>query len=263
MKESLAILKWYVDMGIDEALEETPQNRLTAPAPMPQLATISPAQPLIAQMPAAPAPIFASDALAETQALAAAANTLDELREAVCNFKGLSICRTATRPVFAQGNPDNVQVMVIGEAPGAEEDRQGVPFCGPSGQLLDKMLASIGLSRSDNAYITNTIFWRPPGNRTPTPEEQAVCRPFVDKHIALINPRLVFLVGGVAIRALLGREESLSRLRGKIYTHQNPYNNKQYNTLLSYHPSYLLRSPGQKKLAWEDLIRLKEALRKG
>lgn len=151
--------------------------------------------------------------------------------------------------------------MIIGEAPGVQEDAQGIPFCGPSGMLLDKMLASIGLSRSENAYISNTVFWRPPGNRTPSPEETAICLPFVEKHIALVNPALLILAGGVATTTLLQKDQSISRLRGKLYDYTNPYLSKPIPTLLTYHPSYLLRSPAQKSLAWQDLLMAKQFLK--
>ena len=261
MQEALAQLRWYLDMGVDEALEEQPQNRLALVQPVPE-----PVMPGLAEAPAPAlksptAPSFAASAsVAETQALAEAATTLDALRDAVYAFKGLSICRTATNPVFAEGNP-KARLMIIGEAPGAEEDRQGVPFCGPSGQLLDKMLASIGYNRQENAYITNTIFWRPPGNRNPTVEEQSICRPLVDKHIALIDPEMIFLVGGMAVRSLLQKEESLGSLRGREFNYINPFNTKSYKIRISYHPSYLLRTPQQKRLAWQDLLQLKTALR--
>lgn len=254
MNEALAILDWYAAMGVDELLEETPQNRLTAKPKRPPLKTA--AAPSSSPATAQPA---AAALLQETQALADAAQTLAELEQAVKNFKGLSICKTATNPVFADGIADS-QLMIIGEAPGAQEDRQGVPFCGPSGHLLDKMLAAIGHDRKKNCYISNVIFWRPPGNRNPSPEEIAVCRPFVQKHIALIRPKVLFLAGGVAIRALLEDDRSIGRLRGQVHSYHNPVDNRQTPVVVSYHPSYLLRMPTQKRLAWDDLLLLKAQL---
>ncbi len=239
-QQALAILEWYLAMGVDETLSEQlcmAEKQAETPHAPPVSAT-APLSP--------PLPLANEDA----KALAASANTLAELEEIVKSYKGLSICRSATRPVFAEGNP-NASLMVIGEAPGAEEDRRGIPFCGPSGQLLDKMLAAIGFNRAENSYITNSLFWRPPGNRTPSTEELAVCRPFVERHIELQKPKIILLAGGVAVRALLQDESSISRLRGK----QLKY--KDIPVIITYHPSYLLRQPSQKKLAWQDMLALK------
>ncbi|NBX03228.1 MAG: uracil-DNA glycosylase, partial [Alphaproteobacteria bacterium] len=142
---------------------------------------------------------------------------------------------------------------------GAEEDMQGIPFCGPSGKLLDKMLAAIGLDRN-TVYISNTVFWRPPGNRQPTPDETNICLPFVEKHIALIAPQLLILSGGTAIHTLLKNDLSVARLRGKFYDYQNEYMAAPIKTALTYHPSYLLRTPAQKRAAWEDLLMMKAYL---
>ena len=260
--QQAALLRWQIAAGIDETIEETPQNRF-AELPSPALASEAsqPETPVIIQKassePLAHLPAF--EAMAKATALASTATTLAELRAAVEGFRGLAICRSATMPVFAQG-VETPQVMVLGEAPGADEDRSGVPFCGKSGQLLDKMLAAIGLDRKQNAYISNVIFWRPPGNRTPNAEEIATCRPFVEKHIALLDPPCLFLLGSVAVKALLDKETALGKLRGSVYSFQNPANGKAYPVHLSYHPSYLLRSPQQKKLAWQDLLALKASL---
>ncbi len=264
--QALAILEWYQAMGVDEVVEETPQNRLLLAHsnPLPK------AEPQNASVAAAASPAFIPEvktpttssnytppaaALEKATELAEKATSLTELRDAVMNFKELSICKSATQPVFAHGT-ENASLMVIGEAPGAQEDRQGIPFCGPSGQLLDKMLAAIGMSREENAYITNTVFWRPPGNRTPTPEEIATCQPFVRKHIELIKPKIVLLLGGVAVRSVLDQQTSISRLRGQ----NTAVPDSSVEAIVSYHPSYLLRQPNQKKLAWQDLLRIKAAL---
>jgi DNA polymerase len=195
-------------------------------------------------------------AVATARTLADNAKTLAELEEALRNFDGCAIKKTASKTVFSDGNPDS-QVMIIGEAPGAQEDIQGIPFCGPSGQLLDRMLASIGLDRT-KVYISNTVFWRPPGNRQPSPEETSICLPFVEKHIALINPKVLILSGGTATTTLLRKDSSISRLRGKFYEYSNPYMDKPVSTMLMYHPSYLLRQPLNKRLAWHDLQLLRE-----
>ena len=253
--QAIAILEWYQAMGVDEWVEETPQNRLAAAKVEPSQTTQkAQAEPTTAPATPSNQPYNPPAALIEkTTELAAKASTTDELRDAVMNFKELTICKTATQPVFADGVAE-AELMVIGEAPGAQEDRQGIPFCGPSGQLLDKMLEAIGMSRSTNSLITNTVFWRPPGNRTPTPEEIAICQPFVQKHIELLKPKAIMLLGGVAVRSVLDEQTSISRLRGKEQQTQ------AIPTVVSYHPSYLLRQPTQKKLAWQDLLRIKALL---
>jgi DNA polymerase len=149
--------------------------------------------------------------------------------------------------------------MLIGEAPGANEDVEGIPFCGQSGQLLDNMLRSIGYDNC-NAYITNTTFWRPPGNRKPTAEELDICKPFVEKHIALLNPKLLVLVGGVAIADVLNTTESVGKLRLKFHDYTNKYLDKPIKVMCTFHPSYLLRSPSQKALAWKDWLMVKREL---
>ncbi len=193
----------------------------------------------------------------KTRNIADNCNNLAELRKAVVEFNDLSIAKTATNPVFADGNPQS-EVMLIGEAPGAEEDAQGIPFCGASGKLLDQMLACIGLSRDKNFYITNTIFWRPPGNRRPTPEELAVCLPLVEKHIDLVKPKLIVLVGGTAIASLIDSKLGITKVRGNFFDYNNQYLDEPVKTTAIFHPSYLLRSPGQKRIAWQDLLLIKE-----
>lgn len=260
-RQAIAVLEWYQAMGVDEWVEETPQNRFNKAEPKTE--TPKEARKTVEAAPLTPTPKAPTSsnytppaaALQNAKEIADKCSSLDELRDAVMNFKELGICRSATQPVFAEGVSDS-PLMVIGEAPGAEEDRKGVPFCGPSGQLLDKMLAAIDMSRSENVYITNTVFWRPPGNRTPSAEEIAICQPFVRKHIQLQKPKLVLLLGGVAVRSVLDESNSISRLRGK--NHDIPDSSIQ--AAVSYHPSYLLRQPSQKRLAWQDLLRIKAAL---
>lgn len=248
-------------MGVDETLSESVMpwrlelaEKTSESALSPQHQNHAPRKesPAITLLHTAPPAMMQE----EVVALAAAADSLEALEAAIKSYQGLAICRTATQAVFAEGVA-NASLMVIGEAPGAEEDRKGVPFCGPSGQLLDKMLAAIGFSRKENAYITNSLFWRPPGNRTPSIEELLTCKPFVEKHIFLQNPKVILLTGGVAVRALLGEETSISRLRGKVHSYTNPLSRKEIPVIITYHPSYLLRSPAQKKLAWEDMLTLK------
>lgn len=246
-------------MGADEAFEDVPQNRLRAPVKKTESAAAPVVQAAAAPIAAPALGGVASAAAKKAKELADKAKTLDELREAVCAFDGLAICKTATKTVFADGNP-KARIMLVGEAPGANEDIEGIPFCGASGKLLDNMLASIGLSRAENAYITNTIFWRPPGNRRPTPEELDICRPFVEKHIALMNPALLVMVGGTAAAALVDDKTNVSRLRGKLHTIKNYYNSNDYKVIVTFHPSYLLRSPQQKRLAWQDMLLIQDML---
>ena len=199
-----------------------------------------------------------AEAIAEARALADGATTLAELESAIRSFNGCSLKKTATNTVFAQGVAES-RLMFIGEAPGADEDRQGVPFCGPSGQLLDKMLSFIGLDRAKNFYITNTLFWRPPGNRQPTEQELEICRPLVEKHIALVRPKILVLVGGTATKSILGDGRGITRLRGQIFQYKNAYMPEPVPVHVIYHPSYLLRQPLAKKQCWADLLALKAA----
>ncbi|MDR1391476.1 MAG: uracil-DNA glycosylase [Holosporales bacterium] len=178
-------------------------------------------------------------------------STLDELKNAVFNID-CHLKRTARNTVFSDGNPES-KLMIIGEAPGQEEDEQGKPFVGQSGKLLNNMLHSVGLNRSE-VYISNILFWRPPGNRSPSPDEILFCMPYVEQHIKLINPKLLLLLGGVAVKSILNTSESISKLRGM----KNVYNG--ITTIATFHPAYLLRSPGQKTAAFKDLVIMKKLL---
>ena len=259
-----SLLKLYIAAGVDEAVDDTPTNYFAAlpivpteTAPQPKMDRVAPPT-----MTATAAPLHHSPSAAEAKAreLASACTNLAELEAAIRAFDGCAIKKTATNTVFADGNP-TAKIMVIGEAPGAQEDIKGIPFCGPSGELLDKMLGAIGLNRT-SVYISNTIFWRPPGNRQPSPEETAICLPFVEKHIALIAPDILILSGGTATTTLLKRDQSISRLRGKWYEYQNQYLQAPIQTALMYHPSYLMRQPAHKKHAWQDLLMIKAAIDK-
>lgn len=183
---------------------------------------------------------------------------LDQLYEEMRTFQGCILSQTAQHMVFAHGCSES-EVLWVGEAPGAEEDRMGKPFVGPSGQLLDQMLASIGLHR-DGVYITNVLPWRPPFNRKPSQEEVGACFPFLERHIGIIAPKLLVCVGGVATKALLQSNESLSQLQGKLLLYTSPYLSSPLPTFVLYHPAYLLRSPGQKKAAWHQLLCIKAFL---
>ena len=241
MEEIKTILKWYQQMGVNEIHLDEPAMLNKPLKKISKKANDS------------------NDLSENARSLAEQCNTLDELRQALENFDGLSIKKTATNLVFADGNP-NAEIMAIGEAPGANEDEEGIPFCGASGKLLDQILLSIGLDRKINLYITNSIFWRPPANRKPTPEENAVCLPFVEKHIAILKPKLILLVGATAAATLLDSTETISRLRTKFYQYKNRYLQKAIPVAVIFHPSYLLRQPQQKKTVWFDLLKIKKEL---
>ena len=265
-QESLSALAWLVEAGADEAVGETPVNRFAAARPQ-TLATLRPGEESKTPKnfprggkaaPINPSPKSAaqSSALAPTDdpigdaiARARAANTLAELKAALEGFEGSSLKRGATNTVFADGNPLS-RILFIGEAPGREEDRQGLPFVGRAGKLLDKMLAAIGLDRS-SAYITNVLNWRPPDNRDPSPEEAAMALPFLRRHIELVNPLLIVLLGGTAVRHVMGQSEGILKTRGRWLD----YNvlGRMVPALPTLHPAYLLRQPAHKRLAWRDL----------
>ena len=182
--------------------------------------------------------------------------TLAELEALVAGFEGCALKRTAKSLCFARGRED-ARIMLIGEAPGRDEDLQGKPFVGRAGQLLDRMLAAIGLAE-EHIYITNTVYWRPPGNRTPTPEEVEACAPFLARQIELLSPDVLVLLGGAAVRNILGVAEGIMRLRGKWLSYACA--GRDIATLPTLHPAYLLRTPEDKRLAWRDLLMVKEAL---
>lgn len=254
--DPLALLQFYAEIGVDETMGDIPLDR-TKVTEKKSVVSLPAAPAALAPVPAAPAvPQGAFEALGDAQALAAAAQTLDELKTALEGFQGLSLKRTATQMVFADGNPQ-ARVMLVGEAPGADEDRVGKPFVGVSGQLLDRMFAAIGLSRDESLYITNVIHWRPPGNRAPSDAELALSLPFVRRHIELVKPQILILCGGVAAKALLDTSQGITRLRGKWTAYTSPGLSAPIPTMCLFHPAYLLRSPAQKALAWADLLAVK------
>jgi uracil-DNA glycosylase len=255
---ALAVLQWQVEMGADEAIAETPLDRL-APREQPEpAATVRPPVSTAVAPPAALAESL-GEAAQSARTLAAAATTVDELAAAVAAFDGCSLKLTATNTVFADGNPE-APVMIIGEAPGAEEDRTGRPFVGRAGQLLDRMLAAIGLDRG-KVLITNVIYWRPPGNRTPTPAEIAACLPFVLRHVALVRPKVLVLAGGTAAGTLLPQgQQGITRLRGRWFDLAIPGLDRPLPTMPMFHPSFLLRAPERKREAWRDLLALRARL---
>lgn len=248
------LLRWYVEAGADEAIGDHPVNRYAAPKAAPPPPTRSAAnnetrRPGLDVLPTGEAPGAA-------RRVAAQCNTLDELRAAIAGFDGCALKATAKSLVFADGNPD-ADLMLVGEAPGAEEDRQGLPFVGASGQLLDKMLAAIGLDRT-SVYIANILPWRPPGNRKPTPQETLTCLPFIERHIALAAPKVLVLLGGTSAGTLLDTTEGITRLRGKWQNYRA--GGQDIPALPTYHPAYLLRQPGLKRDAWRDLLEIRKRL---
>lgn len=259
------MLRWQIEAGADEAVANEPQNRYARPAPAapktaPAPAARPAARPKAMAEAALPgfAPASASPAGHTAYALAAAAKTLGELKNALAGFEECALKRTATNLVFADGNPA-AEVVFVGEAPGAEEDLRGLPFVGKAGQLLDRMLAAIGLDR-DSAYITNILFWRPPGNRQPTSGEIAACLPFVERHLELLAPKILVLLGGTAAKTLLARSEGIMRLRGRWFDYSTPGLARPLPAMPTFHPAYLLRSPGQKRAAWQDFLAIRDRL---
>lgn len=248
---ALAALAWQVEAGADETIGDTPVNRyeLAAEAPKPA------AKPMAAPLPVGPT---GADPVEVARAAAECAKSLDELREAITAFDLCELKKGARNTVFADGNPA-ARVLILGEAPGAEEDREGRPFVGRAGQLLDKMFAAIGLARTSPdpeaaLYITNVLPWRPPGNRDPEPAEIAMMRPFVERHIALVDPAVIVVMGNTPLDALTGHRGIL-RARGN-------WSQALGKPLLPMtHPAYLLRNPGAKREAWADLLSLQARLR--
>ena len=251
-----ALLDWYIAAGVDEAIGEAPLDRLAPPAAPPA----PPATPAPAPLPspAAPARVAIAGA-ADSRALAASCATLAALEAAIRGFDDCALKATATNTVFADGNPA-ADVMLVGEGPGAEEDRLGLPFVGASGKLLDRMLAAIGRDRT-SAYITNVVYWRPPGNRTPTPAELALCLPFVQRHIALARPKVLIFSGGTAAKTLLERSDGITRFRGRWLEYRPGEVDFTIPVMATFHPSYLLRTPSSKREAWRDLLAVKQKLR--
>lgn len=272
-------LAFQVDSGVDIAVEEQPVDRTVLRGlaegqmvPTPQEVVSNTATSMAMAPPDHP-PLGASDAQREAVELARKCSSLEELQKALSSFEGLAIRKTATNMVFSAGNP-KARVMIVGEAPGRDEDLQGQPFVGQSGQLMDKALSFIGLSRESedpekSVYVSNVVNWRPPGNRTPSQGEIDVSLPFIEKHIALVKPQVLLLVGGTPTKALLGTTQGLSRLRGKFHAYQPRTAGlfeaadaeNEIPALASFHPAYLLRSPANKRQFWQDLLQLEQKLK--
>jgi DNA polymerase len=252
------VLRWYLDAGVDEAIGEHPVDRyalaVNKAAPKIRPAT---AVPLAAAGPALAGGTPDGSRLSAAH-LAMECRTLDDLKAAMERYDGCALKRTCQRLVFADGNPD-ASVMLIGEAPGADEDRLGLPFVGVSGKLLDRMLASIGLDRN-SAYITNVVPWRPPGNRKPEPGEVELCLPFIARHIELVAPAILVFLGGAPTTALLAKQDAISRLRGRWHDYSSSGLARPIPALPTYHPAYLLRTPLHKREAWADFLSIRKKL---
>lgn len=278
------LLKFYAEAGVDEAIDELPHDRFAAfasrqagheAAAVPTPSAPAAAGPAGAEVLQAPVRIAWGTAIPDRPAapqaavpdggqvllareLASRAATLDELREAMAAFEGCNLRHTAKSLVFADGNPA-AALMLVGEAPGRDEDIEGRPFVGRSGQLLDRILAAIGLDRSA-AYIANVIPWRPPGNRTPTPQETEICRPFIERQIELAAPKVLVSLGGPSAKVLIGTTEGIMKLRGGWRVHRTAAG-REIPLMPTLHPAYLLRNPAHKRLAWRDFLEVKARLR--
>ena len=257
---NLAMLRWLIDAGAEEAASEAPTDRFATPKLAPAAAVDAPARlkapkgEKTGAIAANAKAVSLSTAPGAARALAASCTTLSALRSAVETFEGCELKRSATNTVFADGNPAG-GIMFIGEAPGRDEDREGRPFVGRAGKLLDKMLDALGLDRS-KVYITNILPWRPPRNRDPSPEEAATCLPFLHRHIELVHPTVLVLLGAVSARHLLGINEGIMRTRGRWHVYQTE--KSAIPVMPTLHPAYLLRQPSAKRLVWRDLLAVVE-----
>jgi DNA polymerase len=266
------LLRWYVEAGVDDAVGMEPLDRYLSgargaraapeaqsPAPVEPTSPIERASVARSAAPATPLPP-PSQAAVGARAVAAECADLSALRDALQAFEGCALKHTATTLVFADGNPA-APLMLIGEAPGADEDREGLPFVGAAGKLLDRMLGAVGLDRT-RVYITNILPWRPPGNRTPTPNEVAICLPFLRRHIELVAPRLLVLIGGTSASTLLGTSDGITRIRGRwhLYRGDPERPSPPIPTMPIYHSAFLLRTPARKRDAWRDLVEIRRRL---
>jgi len=254
------LLDFYAEAGVNALIGEAPINRFATaepPAAAPRIAR-EPAQLDLepnARAPAA-APPAPDDAAMAAREAAKSAKSLEELRAILAKFDGCALKATATQLVFADGNPQ-ARLMFVGEAPGRDEDIEGLPFVGRSGKLLDRMLAAVGLDRT-SVYIANIVPWRPPGNRTPTPQESQICLPFILRQIELADPDVLVCLGGPSAQALLGIKDGITKTRGRWFTFNT--GKREIRAMPTFHPAFLLRSPLQKRFAWRDFLAIKKAL---
>jgi uracil-DNA glycosylase len=253
------LLDFYTEAGVDALLGEEPIDRFAMAEPPPSpIRTAHPATPPAFEAkaaPAGPAPPAPDEAALAARAAAKTAKTLEELRGILDKFDGCALKATASQLVFADGNPA-ARVMLVGEAPGRDEDIEGLPFVGRSGKLLDRMLAAIGLDRT-SVYIANIVPWRPPGNRTPTPQESQICLPFILRQIELVDPDILVCLGGPSAQTLLGIKEGITKTRGRWFTFDT--GKREIRAMPTFHPAFLLRSPLQKRFAWRDFLAIKKA----
>jgi len=259
------LLAFYLEAGVDCALTDEPLNRLADPDIAPAPAKAEPREavaprafmpPPAVAAPRADAILAPEAAIISAREAARTAPTLEALRALLENFDGCALKHTATRLVFADGNPQS-RIMFVGEAPGRDEDIEGLPFVGRSGKLLDRMIAAIGLDRS-KAYIANVIPWRPPGNRTPTPQETQICLPFIQRQIELVNPDVLVTLGNPSTQTLLQTRDGIMKTRGKWFDYDT--GTRTIRAIATFHPAYLLRSPSYKRMSWQDLRAIAKAL---
>jgi uracil-DNA glycosylase len=261
------LLAFYLEAGVDCALTEEPVNRLADPDIVPAareasptpLRTVPAAAPAAILVPRGEATVPPEAAIMSAREAARTAPSLEALRALLEKFDGCALKFTATRLVFADGNPQ-ARVMFVGEAPGRDEDIEGLPFVGRSGKLLDRMIAAIGLDRS-SAYIANVIPWRPPGNRTPTPQETQICLPFIQRQIELVNPDVLVTLGNPSTQTLLSTREGIMKTRGRWFDYDT--GTRVIRAIATFHPAYLLRSPSYKRMSWQDLRAVAKALEQG
>jgi uracil-DNA glycosylase len=255
--DPVSMLKWYAECGVDETISDRPTNWFESSKNTQinqQVNEVS--SPAVRQ--AAPTPLSShKENIESAEKVAAAATSLEALKEAILAFDGCSLKNTASNTVFSDGNV-NSNIMLIGEAPGAEEDRVGKPFVGQAGQLLDRMFAAINMTRAEDFYITNMLPWRPPGNRKPTDAECETCLPFVKRHIELFKPKMIILIGGTSASSIMNVQTGITKLRGKWGEYQ--VGDEMIPMMPIFHPAYLLRQPQFKKQAWHDLLSIKARL---
>ena len=267
------LIAFYLDAGVDTLVGDVPVDRFAEDPPVPATATVagkaaptpdrlrrSDPSPIgerkVFATAASAAPVAPEAAVMAAREAARSATSLAELRTILDRFEGCALRATATQLVFADGNP-HARVMFVGEAPGRDEDVEGLPFVGRSGKLLDRMLAAIGLDRT-SVYIANIVAWRPPGNRTPTPQESAICLPFILRQIELVDPDVLVCLGGPSSQTLLNIKDGILKSRGRWFSFHT--GTREIRAIATLHPAYLLRQPLQKRLAWRDFLGIKKAL---
>ncbi len=266
-----AALQWHIDAGCDECVEDEPINRfelidatpvMAAPQQMqaqPNVTASTPTSPGVSRgTKVDPREVDNNQQVRSAVMLAAQAKSIDDLCQALDTFEGCILKKTATNLVLSDG-PADAKLMLVGEAPGAEEDRQGLPFVGPSGQLINAILGSVGIAREE-VMVSNTVFWRPPGNRTPTTQEAAVCKPFIERLIEIVDPKILICVGAPSAHTLLGETQGIGRLRGKWFSFQTPNLSHPIDAIALFHPTYLLTTPIKKRDVWNDIRMIKRKL---